>query len=208
MTTRPKFDPVARIAAAGLALLAAASVLLQLYLSTGELGGLGAALWMLGRFFTVLTNTLVAITFGLLAMRYRVSSRWLLALTAAIAGVGIVYHALLAELNPQAGLWLLADHGLHSAVPLASVAWFALFMHGRGLRWSHALLAVVWPVIYCCYALVRGSLDGTYPYPFIDAGALSAGQLAANIAGLSTFFLALGATLVLVLRMRARLSRR
>ena len=88
MTTRPKFDPVARIAAAGLALLAAASVLLQLYLSTGELGGLGAALWMLGRFFTVLTNTLVAITFGLLAMRYRVSSRWLLALTAAIAGVG------------------------------------------------------------------------------------------------------------------------
>lgn len=196
------YTPAARASAAIIAMLAFGSVILQVGLNV--LGGepLAEALWRMARFFTILTNLVIAATFAAVATGRTVAPRWLLAMTAAIAGVGIVYHALLSHLLVQVGAEIIANHGVHTVVPALSVIWFAVFAPLGTLRWRDALMVVIWPVLYCVYILARGSVTGLYPYPFIDANTLSPVQMAINIAGLTVFFLALGLLLVGVLRLR------
>ena len=82
-------------------------------------------------FFTVQSNILVGITTGLLALRlerpafvFRV-----LRLTAlvSIAVTGVVYHVALSQLRELDGYGLIADHLLHTAVPLLAVIGWLLF---------------------------------------------------------------------------------
>ncbi|KLI64440.1 Pr6Pr family membrane protein [Aurantiacibacter marinus] len=206
MTLLSSCTRAARISAAVIALLACGSVLLQIGLNL--LGGepLAEALWRMSRFFTILTNLIIAATFAVVAGGRSVAPRWLLAMTAAIAGVGIVYHALLSHLLVQVGAEIIANHGVHTVVPILSVIWFAMFAPVDGLRWRDTWTVVIWPVLYCVYILARGSVTGMYPYPFIDANTLSPVQMAINIAGLTLFFLALGLLLVGMLRLRGRKS--
>ncbi len=196
----------ARISAGIIALLAAGSVALQIGLNVLDGEPLAQTLWRMARFFTILTNLIIAATFASVAAGRTVSPRWLLAMTAAIAGVGIVFHALLSDLVVQVGAGMIANQGVHTAVPILSVIWFAMFAPLDGLRWRDALLVVIWPVLYCVYILARGMVTGMYPYPFIDANTLSPAQMAVNIAGLTLFFLALGLSLVGIIRMRGRRS--
>ncbi len=124
-------------------------------------------LWRLGRFFTLLTNTMVGVTFGWMALTRRSAGKvWLGGLTLWISITGVVYHALLAR--DLSGIALLSDHGLHTIAPLLVVAYWVLYAPKRGLRVSHVLTWLSWPLIYVAYALVRGQLDGTYPYFFTD----------------------------------------
>ena len=62
-----------RIAAAIVALLAWAGLAVQLKWSLDQTGDLLSSLWILGRFFTILTNLLVAITMSFIAAGRRVS---------------------------------------------------------------------------------------------------------------------------------------
>jgi hypothetical protein len=72
-------------------------------------------------------------------------------------------------------------------------------------RW-HPLRWAVLPLIYCIYALVRGRMTGTYPYPFIDVGILGPAQTALNVVGLTAGFVAGGYVLLgLAGRMRRRI---
>lgn len=127
-------------------------------------------LWRLGRFFTILTNAMVAVTFAVLAIRgYVASARWLGGVTLWIAIVGVVYHLLLAPTDSQEtviGYW--ANIGVHTTVPVAVMAWWLAFGPRAGLNVTAALMWMAWPLVYVCYALGRGQLDGTYPYFFTD----------------------------------------
>jgi len=205
MSSVPGTGNFARISAATIALVAGGSILLQIALNLSDGEGLGTMLWNLARYFTILTNLLTAITFAMIAGGRRASPRWMLALGAAMAGVGLVYHALLSHLLDQQGWEVVADQGVHTVAPILTVLWFIAFVPSDGLRWRDAGLVVIWPVIYCLYALIRGIMTGAYPYPFIDATTLTIAQMALNIAGLTAFFYALGALLLggIFLRERA-----
>lgn len=161
-----------RLLAAGIAALAFAALAAQFVASQLTHPGEHAlqTLWRLGRFFTILTNLMVALSYLAIAARGHVAApRWLGGVTLWIAITGVVYHLLLAPTNSQdtvIGWW--ANIGVHTAVPIAVTLWWLAFGPRQGLNVTAALLWMLWPMIYVCYALLRGQWDGTYPYFFTD----------------------------------------
>lgn len=108
---------------------------------------LAEALWTNGRFFTILTNLLVAGSFTLVALGRAPAPRWLTGLMLWIGLVGLVYHAVLAALWEPEGLVLVADILVHTVTPLGTFTYW-LFFVGKGvLRWGDLRLWIAWPLI-------------------------------------------------------------
>lgn len=147
----------------------------------------GARAWDLMRYFTIWTNLLVALLMLAEAAGRRVSGNWHMTAALNISMVGIIYQTLLAPEVPLQGWNWLTDFLLHAAVPVAVVLWWAGF-GARGLRLRRLPLWLIWPVVYCVYALIRGAVEGRYPYFFLDIARFGPGQIALNIAGLVAVF--------------------
>jgi hypothetical protein len=165
------------------------------------LGGI----WRFFGFFTILSNILAAIVLTHAALKPRAATGLTdppveLAVTTAMALVGIVYAVVLRALWEPQGWQKLADVALHDAMPIIVVLFFLLRGHGA-LRWRDAITALTIPVGYGLYALARGAIDGWYAYPFLDAGKLSAVQMAVNMAGLTLGVLALALLLIAVAKL-------
>ena len=193
-----------RLLAAGLALLAGASVLGQVF---GPFPGAPAdaagRIWLMAGLFTILTNLLICGTMLARAAGARVAARWALALLVSILVVSAVDHTLLAPLWAPEGFAWWANQGLHSAVPVFYALWWLDYADkrlGRGALGT----CLAWPLVYCGYALTRGALTGFWPYPFLDAGALGWARVGLNIVGLVAVFVALSSALIALAR---RLSR-
>jgi len=56
-------------------------------------------------------------------------------------------------------------------------------------------------VTYLVYSLLRGAIDGWYPYFFIDVGAIGYARALTNAAGLTVAMLMAGYLLVAVVRL-------
>lgn len=146
----------------------------------------GETLWVLARYFTLLTNLLVVITFATAALRRNgISAPWIAALTLSIMLVGAVYHVLLSGLVTFTGLGIWADQGLHTVVPIACFVWWVIFAPKRDLHYRDLPMFIVWPCVYVAYALARGANDGIYPYPFMSLATNGAATVATNLAGLT-----------------------
>jgi hypothetical protein len=190
-------NPTARFAAFLVALVALVALATQLVLSTEHNGGILPALWILVRYFTILTNLLVAVTFSAMALSGRApGAGWLTGLTLWILIVGIVYHALLARLFHPVGIDWWTDQGLHTADPLLAALWWLIFAPKHGLGLKHAVWWLGWPLAYVAYALIRSPLEGIYPYFFIDVSALGPARVALNSAGLTFAFFVGGLAMV------------
>lgn len=130
-------------------------------------------------FFTILTNLLCALCFTLLW--YQPASKWgayfkrstvSTALAVYISIVGIVYNIVLRQIwNPE-GLQMVVDELLHSVIPVLFVVYWLAFVQKEKLLWKNFLPWLLYPSIYLVYILIRGSLSGFYPYPFIDVDSL------------------------------------
>jgi hypothetical protein len=187
----------ARLGATVVAGVAIASLGAQGIVSYGLNGSVGATLWALASYFTVLTNLLVALTFVAISARWVAApAPWLAGVTLWIVAVGVVYHLILAQLWAPVGLAWWADQGLHSAVPTLTLLWWLVFAPNAGLKPHHAMAWLGWPLLYTAYALVRGAWSGAYPYPFLDVTALGYGGVSMNGAGLALGFFLGGLALV------------
>ena len=176
------------------------ALLLQLYLIIGKMTSEGAttlaAIWRFIGFFTILSNIAVAVVASLMVVK-TVSARTCLCAVSAIAFVGIVYSvALRATWQPQ-GWQAVADHMLHDATPVLFVISWICSDHGS-LRWRDAGWAIVAPVAYCIYALIRGAGDGWYAYWFLDPTKLDVLRMTGSIAALSASFIILALAFVAV----------
>lgn len=128
-------------------------------------------LWRMARYFTILTNAMVAGGFGWMAARGRwISPFWQGGLALWIGIVGVVYWLLLAK--PLSGLDAIANWGLHALTPALTLLWWLIAAPKKALRPGSALGWMVWPLLYLLYALLRGQLGGVYPYFFVDPGAV------------------------------------
>ncbi|MFM8350853.1 MAG: Pr6Pr family membrane protein [Actinomycetales bacterium] len=128
-------------------------------------------------YFTILSNCTVAIVVTVLLLRpawfrgsgkgpaiwraLRLDSVMMIVVTA------VVFNLLLAT-SGKTGWDAISNAMLHIICPtVTSLVW--LVAGPRGLiRWSTIWAALVLPLAWAAYALVRGAVIGAYPYPFLD----------------------------------------
>ena len=184
----------ARILAALIAAVAWIGLAMQFRASLASLHTVPATLWAMLLYFTVITNLLVAVVFTAFALRLsRIATPFSLGgVTIAILLVGIVYNTLLKGLVELSGGAKLADAINHSITPV-TVTLFWLFVADKGRlgKWAPIQWAG-FPLLYFVYALARASLDGKYPYPFMNVEQLGWPQTLANAAIMALGFVAVG----------------
>jgi len=132
-----------------------------------------AAAWMVARFFTILTNALLAVVFANIALRgtKAIPPRLLAGTASVMVLVGVVYALLLQGARPLAGATAVADFLLHKTTPVLSLIFWLAYAPKGALNWRDPLDWSLYPLAYLIYALIRGRFDGIYPYPFIDVAA-------------------------------------
>ena len=138
-------------------------------------------------YFTILSNLLVAKSltvslllpsspFGIFFSKMSVQS----AIAVYIFIVGLVYNLVLRNLWDPEGWQLVADNLLHVAVPVLYVLFWLIFTPKKILQWKNIFPLLIFPAVYLVYTLIRGSVAGWYPYPFVNADKLGYGQVAVN----------------------------
>ena len=185
-------------AAALVAIICWAGLAIQFAATYGVQPDVTTTLWVLARFFTILTNLLVAVTMTWVAIGRKVSAELLGGVTLAILLVGVIYWLLLHGLHPLRGSALVANVLLHDASPALMTLWWLLFAPRAKLRWNAPIWWAAYPLAYFIYVLARGHMDGHYPYPFINVAKLGWTQTALNSGGIALGFILAGYVLVWV----------
>jgi hypothetical protein len=195
----PVLSRAARLQALVIAALALASLLAQwVYLMDYRGTGPLETLVDMGRFFTILTMALVVGAFAHAGLSpHRTPGATLFAsLTLAVVMTGAVYHVLLARFWNPTGIGIVADWGLHTIVPVAVFLWWLGHAPKTPLVWGDLPAFALWPAVYMAYALGLGTLDGIYPYPFMDPTIAGPWPVAATLGTLAACVL-LGGVLMI-----------
>lgn len=131
-------------------------------------------------YFTILSNVTIAVVLTVLLLRPAMFTRrgpvglvWQalrLDSVMMIVVTAVVFNLLLAG-GEKSGWDAISNAMLHIITPaVTALVW--LVAGPRGLiRWSTILPALVLPLAWAGYALLRGSVIGAYPYPFLDVAA-------------------------------------
>lgn len=139
-------------------------------------------------FFTILTNLLVTIycTVHLLSSNQQnrtnlfLRPETLTALTVFILMVGTVYHLVLKSLWSPEGLLMITDEIHHTFVPLGTLALWIVSTNNKPGNLKNLYSWLLYPALYLSFVLIRGSISGFYPYPFLNATELGIGTVMAN----------------------------
>jgi hypothetical protein len=191
------------------ALVAWFGLALQQYIIIDNTPGNGlTVVQAIGRFllfFTVLSNILVAInlTVSLISPSSRAGHFFSTpSVTTAIAVyifiVGLVYNIILRQLWQPTGRARFADEVLHVAVPLLYLFYWLLYTPKHRLRFIRAFYWLAFPAIYLVYAMIRGSQEGFYAYPFINISELGYGRVALNSIGLMLVFMTVSLLFIVI----------
>jgi hypothetical protein len=209
---------IARAWFAVTAVVVLTGIVVQLFVTAGVEDGhfrsLEGRLFNVFCFFTIQSNIILSVTSALLALRQDRRSLLFRVLrldgVLCIAVTFMVFHVLLADLHELHGGAAVADFLLHTASPVLGVAGWLLFgPHGLVSRQVVAY-ALVFPLAWLAFTLVRGPIVDFYPYPFVDVPALGYVRALLNCVGVLALFLLLAAAtaaLDRVLLRRALLSR-
>lgn len=127
-------------------------------------------------FFTVQSNIISGVTSAQLALNPGRDGRgWRALRLASLFGItvtGIVYATVLAKIHEPRGWQETFTNSLfHYIVPIMMVVGWLLFGPRPRIDRRTVIAAMLWPVAWVAYTLVRGALTSWYPYPFIDASA-------------------------------------
>lgn len=190
---------------------------IQLYLMLYGRWSLGASL--IGglvsyfSFFTVLSNTLVAVvlTCAVTPRASRARTFFLqpsvsTGIAASIVLVSLTYSLLLRHLWSPQGVQFVADELLHDIMPLLFLGYWWRCVPKGTLRLKHLGLWTLYPLAYFGYSLLRGHLLGLYPYPFIDVDTLGYPQVFVNAVGILLAFVLIALVLLGLDRWQGRRS--
>ena len=162
-------------------------------------------------YFTILTNSLVAICSGFLLLptvsktkQFFSKNTTLTAITVYILIVGLVYNLVLRPLADLSGLHLLVSELFHTVVPLLFLFFWTRFVPKQTLPWKSLLRWMIYPLTYVFYTLLHGIYSGFYPYPFIDAGKLGFSSAMINGLFVMLVFVVLSALLVAVGKLKTK----
>ncbi len=156
-------------------------------------------------FFTILTNTLVALFFTAHVFTIKKSEPHFLnskgtvtAITAFILVVGIVYQIVLRGIWEPTGLQRLVDEILHTLIPAFMLWYWFLFATKEDVKIKSFQLWIWYPVLYFVWILVRGHFSGFYPYPFVDVPTIGYPQVIINTVLILVFLIILVTILVVL----------
>ncbi|WP_341224347.1 Pr6Pr family membrane protein [uncultured Arcticibacterium sp.] len=153
-------------------------------------------------FFTILTNTLVAIYFTYLALgkNSKLLSKpgSLTAITVYILVVGLVYQFVLRAIWEPTGLQKIVDELLHSVVPVTTLIFWYLYEEKSKIELKNIINWLVYPLVYLVFVLLRGSISDFYPYPFVNVLEIGMPQVLTNSVILLLVFIVLSAAFVLI----------
>ncbi len=154
-------------------------------------------------YFTILTNLLVA--FSLTEILINPSWGWgrfflkpavASALVVYISIVGLVYFFALRKLWDPQGWQFVADAILHYAVPVMYPTYWLFFVQKGRLVWKYSLIWLIYPALYFSYLLIRGSITGLYPYPFVDVNKLGFAGAMLNALQILCAFIIMGLLII------------
>ncbi|MFD2037294.1 Pr6Pr family membrane protein [Belliella marina] len=154
-------------------------------------------------FFTILTNTLVAIYFSSQIVKGSLSRFFekpgkLTAITIYILVVGLVYQFVLRQVWDPTGMQKLVDELLHAATPIATLVYWVLYENKKKIHWNQVPFWLIYPGVYLIFILVRGHFSGFYPYPFVNVAEIGYQQALINSLGVLLLFVLLSSVMILV----------
>jgi len=153
----------------GLLILAAISFMIYVLIDEGTFNALNFF-----SFFTILSN-LLAMTVLLeggrrqLAGQPPLSDMWRGAAVVYMAVTYIVFAVLLRDLQEELQThvaWV--DSVLHRVAPIVLMADWLIEPPHQPIPFRRALVWLGFPLAWTAFTLVRGAIDGRYPYPFLD----------------------------------------
>ena len=212
----PSSSRAARLSFGLTAAAAFAGVLIQVLVSAGNEHGLfpsaGGRVFNVFCYFTIQSNLVVGITNLMLALQIGRGSEWFrvfrLTGIVAITVTFIVFHTAPSGLVDLEGWAKVADQFLHTLVPaLAVAAWLKFGPRGIVGRRT-ALLALIPPLVWVVFTLIRGAIIDFYPYPFVDVNDLGDLRVLANTALIALLFFALAVGAAALDRRLARPGRK
>lgn len=208
-----------RIFSACAAVIGWLALILQLCLTMQQVidrgGSAASALWLWIGYFTITTNLLAAAVLSASALGPvgRISrflgAPGIQSMTAmSIVIVGLIYNLILRGLWQPQGWSFVADVMLHDVMPLLFLLHWWCDVPKAALRVRQIGRWQLYPAGYLIYALLRGALDGWYPYPFIDVTTLGYTRALINAAFVLLAFLALAWALVMLGHWQTRRAQR
>jgi hypothetical protein len=176
-----------------------AGLVLQIVVTAGVTGGrfdsAGARVLNLLCYFTIQSNLLVGATSLLLALRPDRGSTVFRTLrldgVVAITVTGVVFQVAIAPHQHLTGAAAVADFLLHTASPVLCVLGWLLFGPRVPIIRRIVGLAVIFPLCWLAFTLVRGALVDFYPYTFLDVTALGYAPVVRACVLVAVLFLAL-----------------
>ncbi len=202
----------AKIYAGLAALVVWATLILQFYHTiANNKTGVGTATWQFFSYFTILTNTIVAISFTAVCLypaggklKLLTSASSLTAVTVYIFMVAVVANTLLLGLVSLNGLPLVLDKFLHLINPILMLFFWIMFVSKNGLSYKHALIWLWYPLVYIIYLIILGENTGFYPYPFTNVTALGYSKALLNGAGIISVFAIVAVIFITIARLGNR----
>lgn len=151
-------------------------------------------------FFTILTNSLVALYFTAFFLK----SKWihkpgiLSAIAVYITIVGLVYQVALRHIWHPEGLQRIVDELLHSIIPIIVVIFWSLYEKTKAIPYSQILKWAIYPFLYFVYTLIHGHFSNFYPYPFINVTELGIKAVAINSGIILALFLIISSLFIFI----------
>lgn len=152
-------------------------------------------------YFTEWSNAVVGVAFTLLARGAGPQRRWrrviLLDALLMITVTAIVYALLPAPAEQLTGWSRLTNPWQHIAVPAALLAWLVAGPR-HWFRLKDVPAALLLPLAWVAYMLVRGAVVGAYPYGFVDVVTHGYGEVTLTIAAIMAFALVVAGVFAVV----------
>ena len=195
-----------RLAAAIIALTAWTGLAIQLDASIAMSGSASEAIWVMVRYFTILTNLAVALVMTAAAFDLkRIATPLALGgVTTSIILVGVVFALLLRGMVELSGGAAVADALNHRVTPLLMTVYWLIVERKRALPSAAPLLWTLPPLVYFPYAMIRGRIEGIYAYPFLDIHSIGWGGVLLHALAMGAGLLLLGYAMLAVNRQAHR----
>lgn len=147
-------------------------------------------------YFTNLSNLIVAIVLtmlarnpnrkGLLWQTLRMDSLVMISIT------GLIYVIVLAPDAQVEGLDIIVNAIKHYIVPAMTVALWLIAGPRRQISLASVFTALVIPIVWAVYTLIRGEFIAAYPYGFLNVIAYGLPSVIVNITGVAALGIVLG----------------